>query len=420
MMQLLKKYSWYGLLPIAIILMFVFNNSSYSYSVYFSIFSSIFFSIFILIRKNTVVVKVEIFFIMLLCLFFWATVTSFFADQYISSSIVRSFLVFFPLILLYLALNQYKDLAQVFNLFSYLFVIYSLFLSVVAIILFFWGDVGSNGKNSIQFLAFGPFSISQVIMGSSLAPRVSSLTPNPNTFAGINTIGIPLLVYLYRNNTVKFKYFILIFSFLVVGVFLTLSRAGMAAVILSLIVLYTLDRNFLKFFKKSLFIVISISFLYLIVGKIVDYYNNFRNEVGLSDRDLAWKEMIFSIENNLFTGIGFGVSSEKLFGNLEDVGSGHNSYLIITSEIGLIGFLLFLCIWVIFLLKSFNVYFYSEYYKNIASTIIAVNFSWIIIQTFEGQFLRFHAVNYVFFFMGMMMCILNKKSFQKRIYKEVT
>lgn len=420
MKSFLQEYSWYGLIPTAVIFIFIFNNISNSYSIFLSIFSSIFFSIFVLIRKRNIVLKIEISFILLLCLFFWATLTSFFSDEYISSSIIRSFLVFFPLILLYLALNQYNNLKKVFDIFSYLFIIYSLFLSLIAIILFLWGNVGSNGKNSIQFLSFGPFTISQVIMGSSLTPRVSSLTPNPNTFAGISAIAIPLLVYLYKNNSIKIKYFIFTFIMLITGIFLTFSRAGMAAVVLSLIVFYTIDRSFLKFFLKSIFITIISSFLYLLISNVVNYYNSVRQEVGLSDRDLAWNEMIFSINNNLFSGIGFGVSPEKLFSSLEDVNSGHNSYLIIASEIGLVGILLFLCIWGIFLLRSFNIYLKNIHFRNMAATIIAINFSWIVIQAFEGQFLRFHAVNYVFFFLGMIMCIVNQNLLQQKTHKEVS
>lgn len=392
-----------AIIPLALVSILFLSNMLPIYSGVFSLFFIVVIPILFLFFNSHIKIKLNYFIVTIIFLFFWSLCVVFRAGEYIETSIIRLFLVYIPIFLIIISLSQFDDLKKVFDKFAFLFVLYSSLLTISSIILIYFGTMGFDGKNSIQSLNIGPLKFSQIVMGSLPFPRVSSLTPNPNTFAGINVIAISLIFYIYRNKNINLFLFLFLTLLTFLGVVLTLSRAGIFAAIISLLGMFFFNGGIFKVTLKVLCTFVILTLFYFLVN-----LNNIliRSDDGLSDRDVAWNALIESIYEKPFMGVGFGISPERILYNLNDISSGHSSYLIIASEIGIIGLFIFVLLWLSIFYKCLIIYKNNILYRNIVSCVFVINLSWIILQAFEGQFLRVHIVNYMFFFLGSLVFLL--------------
>lgn len=176
----------------------------------------------------------------------------------------------------------------------------------------------------------------------------------------------------------------------------TFSRAGILAAVLSLLL-------FLWFSGSRRGLAWSILCLFAIIGTVFLIRPSFldlrRFSFDLNLRQLAWQPLWEYIRNNPFIGVGFGVSYEAL---LEPAGvelTAHNAFLAIWSEIGILGFILWLCLWL------FPVYFAKRFLPSasgearlVLSTVLALTLSLLIHQFFEASILRygFHTLFWVY------------------------
>ena len=120
-------------------------------------------------------------------------------------------------------------------------------------------------------------------------------------------------------------------------------------------------------------------------------FNRFKE--GLNSRDIAWETLLVKIYKNPFIGAGFGVSDMELLGDLGI--KAHNVYINCISEIGIIGFLIFIIIWglgIIFSLlklkKSIDNYTEKYTYAVVVSILISLLFH----QLFENKLLVYDFV----------------------------
>ena len=212
-------------------------------------------------------------------------------------------------------------------------------------------------------------------INNSVFMRSIGSFPDPNTFGFYLAFVIPTALL------VKEKYFKIIGGMLILALLFTFSRGAYIGAIISLIVLLFLNLKFkikhenarIKFFKfKALIILFFIlcSFLLIIspIGERFFSSFDFQNK-GVSERLEIWSQAVNVIKENPFLGVGIGNYVEKvdLFSEQRGYRSpihAHNIYLQITAELGIIGLILYLAIF-IFALKNLYCLFFILKEKTI-------------------------------------------------------
>ncbi len=198
------------------------------------------------------------------------------------------------------------------------------------------------------------------IDGYRLLRSYGSLS-HPNILGGFLfftiIIGIYLWLQFYRKKRNDLFYFIFIIASIVIaslGLLLTFSRASFLALIVSLIILIIFSlfkKDYLSLFIISkYFIILLLSFFVINLwwpqawASRFDFNN--RLEINsLEERAGGFKQVDFNNNKQLFLGQGLGMNTYLNYStDLEvyDIQPIHNIFLLILSEIGIIGVLLFI------------------------------------------------------------------------------
>lgn len=334
-------------------------------------------------------------------------------------SMKRLILVFVPIIMLMGIYSVPHDEIKTFNKLLNIYSGFVTFLSVYGVILILIGTV-ERIPYGFNYIKIGKIYLGQVVMGHPPLYRISSLTTNPNTLGILVTIGILTLVYLNSNNQInKMRYYIFLFIN-VVSLFYTQSRAAIISLIIMLLLFYLMNLKFNninkfknKFTRKKIFI-IGITFIVVIFMLFNSSVVQDRLNSGLNSRSESWIYLIKNIIKNPLIGVGFGTSYENiLFENNVFIGA-HNFYLSSLSEIGIIGFCIFIFLWISIIVISFKKHknTMSKEIKNIYAFIISYNTGLAFHQIVENQVLRFTFVMYfiVYTFLFAIVVLYNNKN----------
>jgi putative inorganic carbon (HCO3(-)) transporter len=277
-------------------------------------------------------------FLFLLSLLFVAFILSAVFSSYPINAFEPGFRLIAFFIIVYLYYTQIKDLNSVkiiiFTLFGVSFII------ATAVIY----DFVSYGISMVNLL--------------TVSYRASGLINNYNATSGFFAVTIPLTISLmFYKSKRDYRFILTLFLILqFVGLFFTGSRSAYLAIFVSLIViLFNVNRRiFYNIFKFSLLTVI-ILLLYEPFSELLS--GLFRLERGLTFRDTLWSISLSMISDNPFFGVGPGAYGNLVFNHfplainsyegrllidLFDITQGrnasHNFYLMLFSDLGILGF----------------------------------------------------------------------------------
>lgn len=300
---------------------------------------------------------------------------------------------FAPLILgFFLLISIDHNPVKTFSVLSRVMAILGTTLSVFAFLAILFGEfkVIENMPNdwAFQGFSFGKITIGQAIFSIFSFPRISSLLTNPNIFAAWLVFTLPMTFYCI---IVIRKKLLWIFLALLQGLALslTLSRTGIVTVVigLSLILCLLIKFNYIKIKSKIVFV-----FALVILGIIIFLFlfrytekTKLHEVLDLAQRDYVWWLPLWqSFKNHPLLGIGF-------IASLYISSTPHNLFLMVLSDIGLIGLASFLLLW---LLPIINIFKKNHLITSSSSRLIlifcfSISVSFMFHQFFEVY--MFHA-----------------------------
>ncbi|MTI46832.1 MAG: O-antigen ligase family protein [Firmicutes bacterium] len=325
-------------------------------------------------------------------IFIFAIISSLFSTYQIDSLRI-SMLVFITSIMLYL-LTMFDDnpIRTFYKLHTFNMLI-GVLTSIFGISLLLLGSVGYKMGSRVLSLSLGGINFYQVIMGMPPIYRIASIASNPNTLGIILMFSQLSTIFLLKTRKIDRIKFILLFAFQIFALLLTQSRGAIiTSIIMIILFTYFSTKNRVRYVLFLIVIIVISVVLLVTFNQDISILSRF--DEGLSGRDQAWKIIISRITQNPFMGVGFGVSS---LAYLEDLGiKAHNVYLNTMIEIGFFGFVLFISIWMLALIKSFiNIKRKDLSLKHINILIFSIMFSLLFHQLVENKLLVY---DYVMFF----------------------
>jgi len=276
--------------------------------------------------------------------FMYAVISSFWA-LYPRLTAQRAFLALTLPIALFLIVTVDNQRKNTFQVLSRIIIIFGSMFALTGILLYFFGEIGSAGGRTIQYITIGPVEISQNVYGPQ--NRISSILGNPNTLAGFLVASLPLTLILYFDSQRGLIYalgIIIQFS----GLILTGSRTGTVAVVCGLTIaffLISLDKSYrvkslLKSNPKILAIIAVFTTIVptmspmLLQQRFIDISSDTLEGSG---RVETWTSIWHYSMTNL-QGTGFGISREVIPGVYT---SPHSDYFTVLGELGIVGVVLF-------------------------------------------------------------------------------
>ncbi len=315
-------------------------------------------------------------------------------------SLQRALLVFVPSIFLFLLTVSDKNPIETFWKVARGLIIFGVFLSMIGIVLYIFGTTIITEFGRMQVIKIGGLQLQQSLVGIPPLLRISSLTGNPNSLASWLMITLNLTVAQWLTNRLSRFKFSLLFGVQVIALLLTFSRAGIGTTIIIMGLLYVLSaRKRSRQLRRTavLFVLLFVSIF--ILSYLVELSPALENRlmVGLNERGAAWYLAWNEFIQRPLTGVGFGISYEAI---LEDAGlaiTTHNLFLGLLSELGIVGFMLVLTIWLLGFLGSYymvknarKIYNNTRYDEMVVGGfIISVLTGLVVHQFFEFGLLRY-------------------------------
>ncbi len=298
--------------------------------------------------------KSKLIIIMLSLLSIWCVFSSFWSDLQFDT-FIRSLYIFIPALMLIIIVYNDVSLKKTFwSLANYLSII-GLLLSIYGIVIYFFGDVVWLENVRHQVIKIGFLEFSQIVYGDNNALRISSITGNPNSLGLWLLICLIFTFSLKLSKRIKTKYFLFNYTICLFCLALTGSRAGVVSFFISLFLLVILYKIFVSAkvtYRTVMLVTITVSLLlikfpFLLSTQIQGFLDQVLNRSSiLTGRELVWRIAWDSFLENPILGLGFGVSAESLFYTRGIDLTAHNTYLSVLTEIGLVGLILVILLWV--------------------------------------------------------------------------
>ena len=324
--------------------------------------------------------KLDLIGIFLVLFLFWSVFSLFWADNF--SFAFRKVIFWLNIFPFYFVAQMFlktkKDLIVLFKILIYS----SAFVAFIAILQFGLQFIYSPYLVFNKWFLLYPFlfgktsAISAMLLAPNWLAHINSSVfmrsigsfPDPNTFGFYLAFVIPLALL------VKEKYFKIIGGMLILALLFTFSRGAYIGAIISLIILLFLNLKFkikneklrIKFFKFKVPIILFFvfcSFLLIISPIGTRFFSSFDfQDKGVSERLEIWSQAVNVIKKNPVLGVGIGNYVERvdLFSEQRGYRSpihAHNIYLQITAELGIIGLILYLTIFIFALKKLYCLFF---------------------------------------------------------------
>jgi hypothetical protein len=272
-----------------------------------------------------------------------------FASYLIVQSVLKgSFLSLFNsfrlLLYLFTFYNLFKNIKSVLNQKTYIYLLIGsiflvLFQGVVALLQFSGGSSLGLSFLGESHVVSGMSGSSFLNLNDSLYLRGYGTFPHPNVFAGWLIFNILLGCFLFENMNKKRDYAIVLMILSSLVLILTFSRISFFVCVIvwvAFLVKVFIDSKGMK----------SFAFLGLLSERVLNLFNS--GDTSWSDRVGLMRSSFHIIKTNILTGVGLG----RFVANMDDtvprsssnillLQPVHNVFLLIVSEIGLIGFSLF-------------------------------------------------------------------------------
>lgn len=317
----------------------------------------------------------------------------------------RSIIVFLP-ILIIAYIMYFVDNVVFSVLCFYIFNLScGLLLSIIGLVIYYFGQTYWADGVLINELRLGSFSISQIMYISSGLLRISSITGNPNTLGYILVISSVSTIGLFFMNKIRVIFLLLLLSPQLLALFFTYSRTSWAMFLIIIFILSLLLRGKNSHISNVVLHTMKIicAFIMLLAMLYIIYSDksNQRFSLDLNGRLEGWKPLLDLFNEKLMFGNGFNTSADYLYQNEIDISNAHNIYIAILSEIGLVGMLIFIMILMasIWLISKVCWPFSKEYFGRDEYVPIVVNLSLLIgilfHQLFESSILRFSYLNLI-------------------------
>lgn len=264
--------------------------------------------------------------------------------------IQRSLMVFITSIILFIIVfADHEPLGTYYNFLQFLSW-FGISLALIGLVIHFLGNIKQIDGAIIGELIIGSLRLEQRVYGVSPFYRISSLTGNPNSLAMLLFFSLLATFTLFFAKQINLFKFLVSSTIQLIALGFTLSRTGIGITLLSFILFYSLSaKNYLKKYLRAIVIILICFLLFLIFWEVAPSWliDGIKQRLGsgLNLRDEIWKPLINSIVENPVIGVGFGVSSEAILLPQGIEKSSHNIHLAVLAEIGIVGYLVLLCIW---------------------------------------------------------------------------
>lgn len=315
----------------------------------------------------------------------------------------RSLLIWGPILSVFALTSLDSHPRRTFLAFAWAMTLIGTALSTVGVVMFLFATPEVIDSIRVWALQIGPLTLAQQAYGSPSLLRTTGMLGNPNRLASLLMITLPLSVGLtaytqtirQSGNETGFLSMIpkRLFVALVVqlaALLATFSRTGFVATFAAcsvlLVLLYYATRNSIpvKTMVGGVFIGV-LGLLYAAQG-----VGSGRLSLSLSGRDEIWAGVISGALETPFLGVGFGVVGESVLYPLGIHQHPHNTYLTAFAELGVVGFLLFVVLWVVALREGFRAYLYQLPAEQILlGTGLAVQIGMVVHGLAETTVLRF-------------------------------
>lgn len=299
---------------------------------------------------------------------------------------------------LYFILWRSKNIKQVFESVASLLIYFVLIAAIYGLILWQFGSVEWIYTYHLEYLKitdaikFNYLHIWGVDLTQRLyGDRISSFTGNPNIIGFL--IMISSLVSIYFVVEKKKYHYLVYIAISLYALLLAESRASILGLATGLFIysyLYFIQKHqYSRIILASFLILIALSLGLFMLNESV--YHTVLSITGrgsaLSNRDIAWAVFIEQIQETPWLGIGYKISTEGILqSNNIDIKHSHNLYLTVLSEIGLVGFTIFLFIFLFPFVSYLSNKTKSRPANNLLFTCLTVLGAFLIHQGFEDMF----------------------------------
>lgn len=332
--------------------------------------------------------------------------------------IKRTFMIFgTSMIVALLTISDPRPI-ETFRKIAKVLAIFGGFVSLLGITLYFFGTLEAKDYGLVQSLANHPLLSQRIYLSSSFL-RISSLFGNPNSLASWLMLTLPMSFYfvLKASNKTRIAWiFIMIVQ--LCALYLTFSRAGILSTAVGMFLLLWLSVRKQLILRQYFLIVL---FLSVVLGVILIYFTGMhqtgRVSLDLNYREIIWGTLWESILDKPLSGVGFGVSYEAI---LEPEGldfAAHNTYLAMLSELGIVGFLLFLLIWFFPMWDGMNKLRNASPLMSLPlATSLAILAAFVVHELFEGLVLRFgfHTLIWIYLLTWMTNLKQEERNYDKK------
>jgi O-antigen ligase len=280
-------------------------------------------------------------------------------------------------------------------------------------------------------LKLGFTTLEQKVFLSDGVVRICSLTSNPNFLGILLVISIISLLSLFFQKKIKTSLFIVFLSILVVALYYTYSRSSwLCLIIMVTIICFLLRADLLprvqKIIKNIIYIILSFLFVACIILLFTIGNINKRFSLDLNRRiEDAWIPLINMFDSHTLFGVGFNASVDHFFEKY-NISHGHNLYLTILAELGLIGGVIFILLLIVMAVLLFNAITHGNFRKKddfdlefYVQSRIAFSFfiGLLIHQMFEVNLMRFDYIHIAWLF--FVLSIIQMRKIKKNIYKNL-
>ncbi|MGG2954221.1 O-antigen ligase family protein [Geobacillus stearothermophilus] len=385
------------------------SQSIFPYGIYLNLIL-MFIILFLSFLKNPKMNKEQLFILYLFFILFIYSLSSSLWSFSVIKVAWRVLLVFVPIFSVGMALMSTNKVYSTIIVFYRIHKIIGTVLSLYGLVVFFLGDIswipdGSYMINSFHFIGF---NLQQSVFPLGSLFRISSFTANPNILGYLLLISISSTFALFYIKKLKFMNFLVSILLQISALILTFSRNNIIVTLLILLVSHILLRGIDSVSKKvtRYLVTILILMIFLILFSIALFYplNSSRISLDTNGREEIWLTLIKVFQENWLFGIGFASSGELV----EKIGfsQAHNFHIALITELGIIGYLLFVLIFLyitIVLFKRIITINVTSYPIELKVPLI-FNFCIIIClvtlhQFFEFQLLTNGYLNYIWAFL---------------------
>lgn len=366
----------------------------------FLIFS---FSILIFISKKNMLYRMSlwqsILIYLLLSLFIWAIIGSFFVGEHFIASLRRSFLALGVTSIFLFSIFQFRPNLEIVYKMSYILIYIGSFVSFLSFIFLFFGSgfVASGVGTYFQTVNFAGLNLTHEVHLTGSFPRLSSITANPNTlgfYSGLSALLVIMLFYIKKTGL----FFSSIFLFInLSALIISFSRGSMLAFFIALFLSSLL-------FNKNRLIIYSLLVLCILLATLPIYFDPLldmiqaRQGQGLNSRDLIWLNALEVFSNTPVFGVGFGLETEMIHQPAGIEWTMHNAYLVVLAETGVIGALI-LSFFLLTIVTFFVISIKREpslHVKKLFTMAFCVVLFCLLRGMVESSIMRFTSTNFIF------------------------